>query len=273
MELLVTGAAGMLGQDVLAAAAGAGLAAHGVARAELDIRDKEAVRGVLAQFAPDVVINCAAWTDVDGAEAQEAEALAVNGTGAENLARCGVPVVHVSTDYVFDGTSDRPYVESDPTGPRTAYGRTKLAGEEAMLAAGHAVVRTAWLFGHGGKNFVSTMLRLGRERESVPVVADQVGCPTYTGHLAAALVELAQRPERSGLHHIAGAGRCSWNEFARAIFSRAGLHCDVPQTTSAEFARPAPRPAWSVLASEREDRIELATWQDGLNAYLSEGTA
>jgi dTDP-4-dehydrorhamnose reductase len=173
---------------------------------------------------------------------------------------------------VFDGEARRPYVESDPTGPRSAYGRTKLAGEHAVLSAdgGHAIVRTSWLFGAGGRNFVATMLALAAEgREEVSVVTDQVGCPTFTGHLAGALVELAERRE-GGLHHVAGAEHCSWNEFAVEIFAQARIDCRVRPTTSADFVRPAPRPAWSVLGSERRDAIELPRWQDGLAAYLAE---
>ncbi len=177
----------------------------------------------------------------------------------------------MSTDYVFDGSADRPYVESDPVGPIGAYGATKLEGERAVAEANpnHLIVRTAWLFGVHGPNFVETMLRVGRERGAARVVDDQVGCPTYTGHLARGLLELAAS-ERTGVQHLAGAGACSWHDFARAIFERAGLDVELEPCTTAEFPRPAPRPAWSVLGSEHPGAPTLAPWQEGLDAYLAE---
>ena len=197
MRLLVTGAAGMLGTDVVAAAA-AGHDVVALARADLDITDSDAVRLAVGDVQPDAVINCAAWTDVDGAEAAEAQATLINGDGAGHVAAAaasvGAHVVHVSTDYVFPGDATSPYREDAATGPIGAYGRSKLAGELAVAAAApssHAIVRTAWVFGPHGKNFVDTMLRLGAERDEVTVVDDQLGCPTYTGHLAAALVAIA----------------------------------------------------------------------------------
>src|SRR3954465_3330487 len=183
MRLLVTGAGGMLGRDVLRAAERAGHEAHGFARAELDVPDQASVDRAFRDVRPDAVVNCAAWTDVDAAEAEEGAATLVNGMGAGAVAlaahRFGSTVVHVSTDYVFDGTKTTPYVESDPTGPRSAYGRSKLAGEEAGAQAPprHPVGRASWLFGVGGPNFVKTMLRLASERAEVAVVTDQVGCP------------------------------------------------------------------------------------------------
>src|SRR5215212_5407531 len=194
MRLLVTGAAGMLGRDVVAAAEGAGHEVTALARRDLDIADPAAVRPAVDAARPDAVVNCAAWTDVDGAEEHEYEATLVNGTGAGHLAAAAPYVVHVSSDYVFDGTASEPYAEGDPTGPRTAYGRSKLAGEHAVAAAGdHAIVRSAWLFGVHGKNFVATMLRLAEDRDEVDVAADQFGCPTFTGHLGPALVEIAEK--------------------------------------------------------------------------------
>ena len=220
-------------------------------------------------------MNCAAYTDVDGAEANEAVALAVNGDGPRNVAiaaaECGARLIHVSTDYVFDGTATRPYVESDPPAPTSAYGRSKLAGEEAVLAAdpGHVVVRTSWLFGSGGRNFVDTMLSLGAEREAVDVVTDQVGCPTWSGHLAEALLVLAGRPSSSGTYHASGAGHCSWHDLAVEVFAQAGIDCRVEPTDSSAMERPAPRPAYSVLASERPDAVTLPPWQEGVAAYLA----
>ena len=203
--------------------------------------------------------------------------LAVNGAGAGNLARAaaaaGAQLVQVSTDYVFDGTAQRPYVESDPTGPLSAYGRTKLAGEVAVLAASgeHAVVRTAWLFGGGGRNFVASMLaRAAAGREEVAVVTDEVGCPTFTGHLAPRLVELAER-RAAGLFHLAAAGACSRNDFAQAIFAAAAVEVRVTPTTQSAYVRPARRPRWSVLGSER-DVEPLPSWEQGLAAYLAPPT-
>jgi dTDP-4-dehydrorhamnose reductase len=274
MRLLVTGAGGMLGRDVVAAARAHGHECAGLARGQLDVTDRSAVEAAVADAGPEVIVNCAAWTDVDGAESDEAAALAVNGAGAGNLARAavavGARVVQVSTDYVFAGTATRPYVESDPTAPLSAYGRTKLAGEHEVLAASpdHAVVRTAWLFGAGGANFVATMLALAAGgRDEIAVVTDQVGCPTFTGHLAEKLLEVAAE-RRAGILHAAAAGHCSRNEFAQAIFAAAGYDVRVSATTSAVQARAAARPAWSVLASER-DRQPLPPWADGLNAYLA----
>jgi dTDP-4-dehydrorhamnose reductase len=275
MRLLVTGAGGMLGRDVVRAAEAAGHDVAAFARADLDVTDAAAVRGAVEASAPDAVVNCAAWTDVDGAEAHEEAATLVNGVGAGQVAdaatAAGAGVVHVSSDYVFDGTKDRPYVESDPTAPLSAYGRGKLAGERAVLEGdgARAVVRSSWLFGAGGSNFVETMLRLGEERGEVRVVGDQIGCPTYTGHLAPALVALAAGGA-TGLFHVAGVGAASWHGFAREIFAAVGLPVELHETTTDEFPRPAPRPAFSVLASERRDAPRLAPWQDGLAAYLAE---
>jgi dTDP-4-dehydrorhamnose reductase len=250
----VVGAGGMLGQDVEADVS--------LTRSQLDVTDRDAVRTVIT--GDDIVINCAAWTDVDGAEEHEDEALRINRDGARNVAEAAGAVLYVSTDYVFDGTKREPYVESDPVNPQSAYGRTKLAGERVTAEANprHYIVRTSWLFGPGGKNFVETMLGLGPE---VRVVDDQVGSPTFTGHLADALARLA-RTEDYGVHHLTASGSCSWFEFAREIFARAGSDTRAEPCTTADFPRPAPRPAYSVLGSERGHR--LPSWQEGLDAYL-----
>jgi dTDP-4-dehydrorhamnose reductase len=281
VRLLVAGAAGMLGLDVLRAGERAGWELIGVDLPELDITDPSAVQVAFERVRPDAALNCAAWTDVDGAETHAPQAHAVNADGAGNLARAaalaGVPLVHVSTDYVFDGEArvqrsgaPRPHLESDPTGPRTVYGRSKLDGERQVLAASprHTVVRSAWLFGAGGANFVETMLRLAGEREAVQVVTDQVGCPTWTGHLAPALLGLIGRGV-AGLVHLAGGGYVSWNAFTVEIFRQAEVRCRVEPATTAQMSRPAPRPAWSALESEREDVIPLPPWQDGLAGYLA----
>jgi dTDP-4-dehydrorhamnose reductase len=276
MRLLVTGGAGMLGQAVAAAATRLGHDVIALPRAGLDITDADHVRRVIAAAEPRAVVNCAAWTDVDGAETAEAAATAVNGAGAGNVARAaaenGARVVHVSTDYVFDGAKTTPWVESDAVAPLGAYGRSKLAGEREVAAADgeHAIVRSAWLFGAGGRNFVDTMLALAEERDEVTVVTDQVGSPTWTGHLAEALVELAERRGDIGIFHAAGAGACSWYELAVEVFARAGVRCRVLPTTAERFARPAPRPAYSVLGTEREATPILPPWQDGVAAYLTD---
>jgi dTDP-4-dehydrorhamnose reductase len=271
MRLLVTGAAGMLGTDVVAAAGAHDVVA--LARTDLDITDAEAVRAALRDTRPDAVVNCAAWTDVDGAESDEAAATLINGDGAGHVAAAadevGAHVVHVSTDYVFPGDAHEPYREDAATGPIGAYGRSKLAGELAVAAvASHAIARTAWVFGPHGKNFVDTMLRVGPEHGEVKVVDDQLGCPTYTGHLAAALVAVAQA-RTLGVLHVAGGGECTWFDLARETFARAGLDVTVHPCSSAEFPRPAARPAYSVLGSTRSDAPVLPPWQEGLAAHLN----
>jgi dTDP-4-dehydrorhamnose reductase len=286
MRLLVTGAAGMLGHDVMRAGERAGHELVLVDLPELDITDPAAIAGLLDRLLSEpgslqAVVNCAAWTDVDGAESRREAAHAVNADGAGNLARAsarvGVPLLHISTDYVFDGVApldadgnERPYVESDPTGPRSVYGSTKLEGERRVLAASprHTVVRTAWLYGVDGPNFVETMLRLAGEREAVQVVTDQVGSPTWSGHLAPAVLGLLER-QVSGLAHLTGAGEVSWNGFTQEIFRQAEIECRVQPATSEQMPRPAPRPAWSALASEREDVLPMPPWQDGLAGYLA----
>jgi dTDP-4-dehydrorhamnose reductase len=279
VRLLVTGAGGMLGQDVVRAARERGWEVSGLAHAELDVTDGDAVAAALAAARVgrgDAIVNCAAWTDVDGAESDPDRAHAVNASGAGHVARaaasCGARLVHVSTDYVFDGEKRTPYVESDPTGPRSVYGRTKLAGEEAIVAASadlsYAIVRSSWLFGLGGRNFVATVLRLGEERDEVTVVADQIGCPTYTGHLAEALLDLAGSGAQ-GIFHVAGGSEpCSWHAFAVETFRQAGVECHVLPCTTEQFPRPAPRPAYSALASERPETPVLPPWHEGLAAYL-----
>jgi dTDP-4-dehydrorhamnose reductase len=279
MRVLVLGSGGMLGRAVARDAARLGHDVVALTHAELDITDAGHVTRIVAAAAPAAVINCAAYTDVDGAETNEGHALRVNGDGAGHVARAAADVrarvVHVSTDYVFDGDKREPWVESDPVAPLQAYGRGKLAGEEAVAGANdeHAIVRAAWLFGSGGRNFVDTMLRLGAERDEVSVVTDQRGGPTWTGHLAPALVEIAERAGDVGVFHAAGTGDCSWYEFAIEIFDRARLRCRVVPTTSERFARPARRPAYSVLGTERTPGVVLPPWQDGLAAYLDAGAS
>jgi dTDP-4-dehydrorhamnose reductase len=278
VKVLIAGAAGMLGRDVMLAAGNAGHDVVGFGRAEMDVSDGASVGRRLELERPDVVINCAAWTDVDGAEEAEEAAFAVNGAGAGNLAaaaaRIGAAVVYVSTDYVFDGAKRDAYVESDQPAPLSAYGRTKLAGEEATAAANkrHFIVRSAGLFGIGGSNFVETMLRLATIQNEVLVVRDQVGSPTYTWHLAYGIVRLIEGIE-FGIHHMAAAEQCSWYEFAREIFEQAKVECKVLSGTTEMLGRPAPRPAFSALTSQREHAIRLPSWQDGLAGYLAQRQA
>jgi dTDP-4-dehydrorhamnose reductase len=214
---------------------------------------------------PDLVLHAAAWTDVDGAEADPQGAAAVNVGGTANVAALGVPLVYYSSDYVFDGRKREPYVESDGPNPLSAYGRTKLHGE---AAAGERawVVRSSWLFGPTGHNFLRTMLRLGAERDELAVVDDQVGSPTYVGHLAEGTRAVVRLPP--GVYHVAADGECSWAEFAEAIFEGAGLECRVRRITTDELGRPAPRPTYSVLRSEKPDTPRLPNWREGLRACL-----
>jgi dTDP-4-dehydrorhamnose reductase len=278
MKVLVTGAGGMLGRDVVLAAGNAGHDVVGFGHTELDITDAATLAAKFELERPDVVINCAAWTDVDGAEEAEEEATAVNGTAAGNVAavaaEVGASVVYVSSDYVFDGSKGAPYVETDQTAPLSAYGRGKLAGEEATATANkrHFVVRSSWLFGIGGSNFVETMLRLASTQNEVLVVRDQIGSPTYTWHLAYGIVRLIEGIE-FGIHHMAAGGSCSWYDFAREIFEQAKVECLVLSATTDMLGRPAPRPPLSALESQREHAIELPPWRDGLSAYLAQRSA
>jgi len=268
----------MLGRDVVLAAGNAGHDVVGFGHNELDVGVQATVAAKFDLERPDVVINCAAWTDVDGAEEAEEAATAINGAGAGNVAAAaaevGASVVYVSSDYVFDGAKGAPYVETDQPAPLSAYGRSKLAGEEATAAANkrHFVVRSSWLFGIGGSNFVETMLRLASTQNEVLVVRDQVGSPTYTWHLAYGIVRLIEGIE-FGIHHMAASGACSWYDFAREIFEQAEVECRVLSATTDMLGRPAPRPAYSALASQREHAIELPSWRDGLSAYLSQRSA
>jgi dTDP-4-dehydrorhamnose reductase len=255
---LVTGAGGQLGHHLVAQLRAAGENVTALTRAQLDICRPEDVAAAVAAYQPDVVVNAAAYTAVDAAEADEAAAFEVNATGPQSLARSlaghGGRLVQVSTDYVFDGTGSRPYEPGDPTGPRTAYGRTKLAGEEAVrreLPDRSCVVRTAWVYGGPGPNFVDTMRRLQTERETVDVVDDQVGSPTWVADLAGGLIQLGRMEQPPALLHYVNTGTASWFHLARAVFRRSGADPErVRPTTTAAMPRPAPRPAWSVLSTD-----------------------
>jgi dTDP-4-dehydrorhamnose reductase len=275
MRILITGAAGMLGSDVRTACAAGGHEPLALARSSVDITDQAAVRETIAQSRPDVVINCAAWTNVDGAEEHYSAAAAVNGAGAGTVARAaaahGAWTIHVSSDYVFDGRKTSPYVESDPVKPLSAYGRSKLEGERDVAAAApesHTIVRSSWLFGASGKCFPKTILRLAGERDQIDIVSDQVGCPTYTGHLGPALVGLAAAPPL-GLLHVTCDGDCSWFDLAREVVAVAGLDCEVRPIATEQYPLPARRPAYSVMRSER-GAPTLPGWQEGLREFMSQ---
>lgn len=293
MRILVTGSQGQLGNE-LARLLGSGQAEIGPIPAayedasadfvdyhELDISDRAAVDERFANHDYDLVINCAAITNVDGCEENEDAAYRVNALGAENLARasaaCGAKMVHVSTDYVFPGNERGERVESDKVSPLSAYGRTKLAGEEAVLATNPRcfIVRTAWLYGYVGKNFVKTMKRLGETRESVTVVDDQVGNPTSANDLAYEILRIALTDD-FGIYHVTNNGVCSWADFAQAIMDGFGLSCNVIPVTSAEYKRANPasadRPAFSALKNEHlEESIgdEMRPWRDAFATYVA----
>ncbi|HEX3455838.1 MAG TPA: dTDP-4-dehydrorhamnose reductase [Gaiellaceae bacterium] len=258
-HVVVTGASGQLGR-ALGEAFPDALA---FTRADWDVTQLPP-RALLGPLQPSLVLHAAAWTGVDAAEDDPAGAEAVNVVGTRNAVLIGAPLVYYSTDYVFDGTKGLPYVESDEPNPISVYGRTKLDGEQEVRDGW--IVRSAWLFGATRHNFVRTMLRLGRERDEVAVVDDQRGSPTYVGHLAAATRELVELPH--GVYHVAADGDCTWAEFAGAIFDEAGLSCRVRRITAAEWGAPAPRPANSVLRSEKPETPRLPHWRDGLRECL-----
>ena len=261
-RLLVTGAGGQLGRALVAAFAGDEVIA---------LRHEDWDVALPAPRLPrvELVLHAAAWTDVDGAEGDPQRAAAVNVGGVANAAALGAPIVVFSSDYVFDGKKTDPYVESDGPNPLSAYGRSKLHGEAA--AGDDAwIVRSSWLFGPTGHNFVRTMLKLGAERDEIGIVDDQRGCPTFVGHLAGAVRELVDRRSPRGVWHLAADGDCTWAEFAEAIFAAAGVECAVRRISSAELGRPAARPAYSVLRSEREGAPRLPHWRDGLAACLAQ---
>ena len=272
MRVLVTGANGMLGRRVVEVACERGHEVRGTDLPELDLTDADAVDAFVDAAAPDAVVNCAAYTAVDQAEDEEELATRINGDAAGNLARSAPYLVHVSTDYVFGagGARDTPYVESDEPNPLGAYARSKVAGERQVLDAGgkHAVARTAWLYGSGGKNFVDTMLRLGDERDEVKVVFDQVGSPSWTGHVAPALLDIAEK-RGSGVFHAANSGMCSWFELAVEAMGAAGLDCRVVAIPTEEFPTPTERPKFSALATERDDGVHLPDWREGVKGHLN----
>jgi dTDP-4-dehydrorhamnose reductase len=248
---------------------------------EFDVTEASAVMSFVEEHSPSAIINCAAYTAVDQAEANRDLAFRVNRDGAENLANAaqaaGSHFVHVSTDYVFDGRKDGPYTEEDEPCPLGVYGASKLAGEEAVQAVGvrHCIIRTAWLYGIHGKSFPRTILELARAGRPLRVVTDQVGSPTYTVHLATALISAAASALQ-GTYHAVGSGRCSWHEFAREAVSAAGMHVDIEAVTTAAFPRRAPRPANSVLATEKLHRalgLRLPPWEHGVREFVGRWVA
>jgi dTDP-4-dehydrorhamnose reductase len=275
MEVLVTGANGQLGQDLLRVA---GLQHNviGLGREELDIRNISQCRERIQEFQPDVIIHAAAYTAVDKAETDEDEAYAINAFGSRNVAMAaeeiGAKLCYISTDYVFDGTSDMPYKEYDNTNPRSVYGKSKLAGEQLIqsLSNRYFIVRTSWVFGQHGNNFVKTMLQLGKEKPLLRVVDDQISSPTYTVDLCRFLQELILS-EKYGIYHASNSGSCSWYEFAKAIFTESGYTTQVEPCTTDEFPRPAPRPRNSVmdhLAIHANGFAELRHWSEALTEFI-----
>lgn len=292
-HLLVTGANGQVGRELLRRGADAGFRVTGLGHGELDIADEGAIAAAIARLRPDAAINAAAYTAVDRAESEAHAALAANADGAAHMARAcaeaGIPLLHISTDYVFDGTGTRPYREDDPISPQSIYGASKAAGEAAVRAAGgrHVILRTSWVFSAHGSNFVKTMLRLARERDELAVVADQQGCPTSAGDIAAALLAIAARmPDDPGdafpwsTYHFCNRGSASWHAFACAIVDRAaqrgGRRIPVRAITTAEYPTAAKRPAYSVLDCTKIEEafgIRPRAWEDALEEVIGELTA
>lgn len=270
--IVVAGARGMLGRDLTEMY---GDEARAVYHEEMEITDPVSVEKALKRHRPKVVINAVAYTDVDGCETETERAFAVNGEGVRNLAlatrEIGAKLVQISTDYVFDGSKGTPWLEDDPVNPLSVYGRSKLAGEEnARLNPDHLIVRTQWLYGLHGKNFVETMLRLGADRKELSVVDDQVGSPTWTVDLCLAIRALVGKDLR-GIYHAANGGSCSWRDFAAAVFRESGMAVVVKPITTGELGRPAPRPLYSVLDCSklaRDTGFVPEDWGEALKKYL-----
>ncbi|MBS0157790.1 MAG: dTDP-4-dehydrorhamnose reductase [Nitrospira sp.] len=273
MRIVVTGAQGQLGTDLRRV-----LQQHQVTGLDLpgfDLTRQDCSKAIV-DAAPEIVIHAGAHTDVDGAERAPALAMAVNADGTERVARAaaqaGARLIYVSTDYVFDGTGTRPYLETDSTNPAGVYGASKCAGEQRALSCceNTLVVRTAWLYGLQGKNFVKTILQLAAERPSLRVVADQRGCPTYAEDLAGMISKLVAHPAR-GILHVTNDGHCTWHEFATEIVRLAGYRVPVEPITTADMPRPAKRPAYSVLSAERLHQLgfTMPSWQDGLQRFMN----
>jgi dTDP-4-dehydrorhamnose reductase len=277
VRVLVTGARGMLGQAMMPALAAAGHDARGLDLPELDVTRPDLVRDAARDVRPDWVFHLAAFTRVDDCETRRDEAFRVNGDGSRNVAlaavEAGAALMAISTDYVFDGAATRPYLEADPARPQTVYGASKWAGEQAVRAAcpRHAIVRTSWLFGPGGANFVDTILARARAGAELRVVDDQRGSPTFTHDLVQGLLRLAERGV-TGTFHCTNAGECTWYDLAAYAVSRAGLDVPVARTDTASFPRPAKRPAYSVLDNEAFERTtgwRMPPWRDAVDRHLA----
>ncbi|MED3936483.1 dTDP-4-dehydrorhamnose reductase [Priestia megaterium] len=277
-KVLITGANGQLGKELVELFTEKGFEVYGFGRDKMDITNQAQVQEVINTLKPNIVLHSAAHTQVDLAESEPDQAFLINAYGTRNVAvaaeAVGAKLVYVSTDYVFDGTSNEPYNEFSPTSPLGVYGKSKLAGEQFVrdLHSKFFIVRTSWVYGKYGANFVKTMLKLGEEREELSVVADQRGCPTYTLDLANAILELVNS-EKYGIYHISNSGSCSWYEFAQAIFEEAGINVKVTPCTTADFPRPAARPAYSVfkhMALKMNGFEELRHWKKGLSHFLNQ---
>lgn len=276
LKVLITGANGQLGKDMVAIF-GQHHEVYGFGRQQLDITSQEQCENVVSQIQPDVIVHAAAYTAVDLAESEEEQAYRVNASGSRNIAvaaeKVGAKVCYISTDYVFDGTSEVPYKEYDNTNPQSVYGKSKRAGELLIqsLSSRFFIVRTSWVFGLHGQNFVKTMLKLGQEKDSLKVVHDQLGSPTYTWDLSRFILELVET-ECYGIYHASNQGVCSWYEFAKAIFEKSGSSIVVSPCSTEEFPRPAPRPKFSVMDSmaiRANGLTELRSWKEALQDCLS----
>ncbi len=278
--LLITGAAGMVGRE-LAAQASSSFDVVALTKSQLDVSDASRVTAAVARAKPSLVLHVGAWTNVDGCETDPDQAYRVNSLGTRNLAISAAaieaPIVYVSTDYVFDGTGTKPYVEFDPVNPRSVYGRSKLAGEQFVreLARGRFwIVRSQWIYGHHGKNFVDTILAAARAGKPLSVVSDQIGCPTFARDLAGGILHLVGRDAGFGTYHCSANGECSWFEFTEEILRLANVtpH-SLAKMTSDKLDRPAPRPAYSVLRNfclEQTVGDPMRPWQDGVRDYLAQ---
>jgi dTDP-4-dehydrorhamnose reductase len=279
MRIVVTGAGGQLGKEIINwPNKESSIEIIGLTRAELDIINKDRCVNVLESLKPDIIIHCAAYTAVDQAESDSGNAFLVNRDGTRNVAiaaqRIGCKLCYISTDYVFDGRGVVPYNTDSSTNPQTIYGKSKLAGELAVreLVERYYIVRTSWVFGKYGANFVETMLRISAEKDSIKVVSDQIGAPTYTFDLAEFLLKLVES-ESYGTFHVSNAGVCSWYEFAKTIFEYSGAKISVFPCSTEEFPRPAPRPLYSVMSPksiEGAGLSKLRPWQEALQHYLNQ---
>ena len=275
-KVLITGANGQLGKELVELFTEKGFEVYGFGRDKMDITNQAQVQEVISTLKPNIVLHSAAHTQVDLAESEPEQAFSINAYGTRNVAvaaeAVGAKLVYVSTDYVFDGTTDKPYNEFSPTSPLGVYGKSKLAGEQFVrdLHSKFFIVRTSWVYGKYGANFVKTMLKLGEERKELSVVADQIGCPTYTLDLANAILELVDS-EKYGIYHISNSGSCSWYELAKEIFKEAKMEIKVIPCTTADFPRPAARPAYSVLehmSIELNQFSSIRSWRKGLSAFI-----